>query len=202
MSGAGRRDAPRLAAPRLTPPRLTPPTAAFHASFLTALDEYHDEGGHLELDASLLADPAEFARYLEALLDEVSRPGSWARYVARIPGAAALDPPGYEYVPQTVLWWVAGDAYIGRVSIRHRLTPDLMREGGNIGYEVRPSARGRGYATAILAAALPLAADLGVGPALIDCEADNLASQRVLEKCGGRIQRREGGSLYYLVPTR
>ena len=75
------------------------------------------------------------------------------------------------YVPQTVLWWVAGDEYLGRLSIRHRLTPHLLYFGGNIGFEVRPSARRRGHATAMLAAALPLAAALGIDPARVDCDA-------------------------------
>ena len=93
-------------------------------------------------------------------------------------------------MPQTVLWWAAGDEYLGRLAIRHRLTPDLRVEGGNIGYEVRPGARRRGHATAMLAAALPLAAALGIDPAHVDCDADNLASRRVIEKNGGRLRAR------------
>ncbi len=54
----------------------------------------------------------------------------------------------------------------------------------------------------MLAAALPLAAALGIEFARIDCDDDNDASRRVIEKNGGRLERRERGSLYYLVPTR
>ncbi len=183
-------------------PRFAPPSLALRASFLAALAEYHDEGRHLELDAALLAEPDEFGRYVAALLAEAGEPGSLVRYLERSHGAPDLDPPGYERVPQTVLWWVDGDEYLGRVAIRHRLTPNLRRRGGNIGYEVRPSARGRGHASAMLAAALPLAAALGVNPALIDCDVENEASRRVIEKCGGRVQRYEGGTLYYTVATR
>jgi predicted acetyltransferase len=106
------------------------------------------------------------------------------------------------YVPQTWLWWVAGDEFLGRLSIRHRLTPHLLVEGGNIGYEVRPSARGMGHATAMLAAALPLATALGIELAHLDLDDDNVASRRVIEKNGGTLERREGSCLYYLVPTR
>ena len=56
---------------------------------------------------------------------------------------------------ETVLWWVERREYLGRISIRHRLNDALLREGGNIGFEVRPGARRRGHATAMLAAALP-----------------------------------------------
>jgi predicted acetyltransferase len=186
----------------VAPPRLVPPSPAMRVSFLEALSEYHDEGRHRELNAALLADPEEFPRYVAALRAEAGEPGALVRYLEEIHGAAELDPPGYEYVPQTVLWWAAGTRYLGRLAIRHRLTPQLCRAGGNIGYEVRPSARGRGHASAMLAAALPLAAELGVNPALMDCEVDNEASRRVIEKCGGRLQRYEGATLYYVVATR
>jgi len=54
----------------------------------------------------------------------------------------------------------------------------------------------------MLAAALPLAAALGIDPVRVDCDVDNTASRRVIEKNGGRLEREEGGSLYFLVPTR
>jgi predicted acetyltransferase len=186
----------------VTTPGFATPSPTMHVSFLEALAEYHEERRHRELDAALLADPAEFEGYVAALLAEASVPGSLARYLEVVHGAVELDPPGYEYVPQTVLWWAAGTQYLGRLAIRHRLTPQLRRAGGNIGYEVRPSARGRGHASAMLAAALPLAAELGVNPALVDCEVENEASRRVIEKCGGRLQRYEGATLYFLVATR
>jgi predicted acetyltransferase len=104
-------------------------------------------------------------------------------------------------VPQTVLWWVAGDEYLGRLSIRHRLTAHLLHEGGNIGFEVRPGARRRGHATAMLAAALPLAAALGVDPARLDCDVDNPASRRVIEKNGGVLDEERDDVLFFWVPT-
>jgi predicted acetyltransferase len=55
-------------------------------------------------------------------------------------------------VPQTTLWWVSGDEYLGRISIRHRLTAHLREIGGHIGYDIRLSARQHGHATAMLAA--------------------------------------------------
>lgn len=182
-------------------PRLAPPGVAFHASFLEALREYHGEGRHLELDAGLLAHHDVFARYVEALDAGAERPDEAAALLARLCGRPAAPPPD-GYVPETVRWWVAGDEYLGRISIRHVLTPHLLREGGNIGYEVRPSVRRRGHATAMLAAALPLAAGLGIGPARVDCEAGNVASRRVIEKNGGVFAEERDGSLYFWVPTR
>jgi predicted acetyltransferase len=192
MAGGGPPEAPRLAKP----------TREAHASFLEALAEYQAEGRHLELPVDLLADPDEFARYAAALRADVDHPGAPTEYLADLRGEPAPEPWPDGYVPQSTYWWLAGDEYLGRLSLRHRLTPHLRVEGGNIGFEVRPSARGGGHATAMLAAALPLAAAIGVGPALLDCEADNVVSRRVIEKNGGRLEREGGGSLYFLVPTR
>ena len=136
----------------------------FHASWLEALREYHDEGRHDWLDEDIFADRDEFARYCAAVNAGVERPGEPDFYLSHLYGT---PPPGEwvdGYVPQTVLWWVAGDEYLGRLSIRHRLTPHLLYFGGNIGFEVRPGARRRGHATAMLAAALPLAAASGHRP--------------------------------------
>jgi GNAT superfamily N-acetyltransferase len=182
-------------------PRLDRPDVAFHASFLAALEEYHAEGHHLELPAAALADPAEFARYVAALRADVGRPGEPDRYVAALTGSAPPTPPDGGYAPQTTQWWVRGEDYLGRVAIRHHLTEDLLREGGHIGFEVRPSARRQGHATAMLAAALPVAASLGIELAHADCDVDNTASRRVIEKNGGRIEREQGQNFYFLIPT-
>ena len=191
---------PHLAQPAR--PHLALPAIDQQASFLTALAEYHAEGSHAELPAELLADPAEFGRYVAALRSGVACPGEPAFYLAALRGEPPPDPWPDGYVPQNAYWWVAGDEYLGRLAIRHRLTPHLLVEGGNIGYEVRPSARRRGHATAMLAASLPLAAALGIDQALLECDEDNPASRRVIEKIGGRLERRGAGSLYFLVPTR
>ena len=142
-----------------------------------------------------------YVAYVAALGAGAQRPGEPDFYLAALEqGPRPVSWPD-GYVPQTVFWWVAGDAYLGRLSIRHRLTAHLLHEGGNLGFEVRPSARGRGHATAMLAAALPLAAALGVDPARLDCEAGNVASRRVIEKNGGVLDEERDGALFFWVPT-
>ena len=182
------------------PPRLVTPSVRFRRSFLKALAEDQQEGRHEELDALLLAEPAEFERYVDALRADAASPGALARYVWSLRGKEPpYQPDGY--VAQTILWWAEGDEYLGRVSIRHRLTLRLLYEGGHIGYEVRPSARRCGHGTAMLAAALPLTAALGVERALIDCDPDNVGSRRVIEKNGGVFDGEHDDELYYWVPT-
>ena len=182
--------------------RLVAPGVSLQTSFLAALTEYQAEGRHLELDVAALADPGEFARYVAALAADVERPGEPDRYAAALTGVPAAAAPEGGYVPQTTLWWVAGDEYLGRIGIRHYLTDGLRRRGGHIGFEVRPSARSVGNATVMLGAVLPVAAGLHIHPAHVDCDSDNVASRRVIEKNGGILEREEGGSLYFLVPTR
>jgi GNAT superfamily N-acetyltransferase len=184
------------------PPRFVRPDARLHASFLAALREYHGEGRHLEYDAKPLEDPAEFARYCAAVNAGAERPGEPDFYCARLYGRPYPGEWVDGYVPQTVLWWAAGDEYLGRLSIRHRLTPHLLYHGGNIGFEVRPSARRQGHATAMLASALPLAAELGIDPARIDCEVRNAASRRVIEKNGGALDEERDGSYFFWIATR
>jgi predicted acetyltransferase len=105
------------------------------------------------------------------------------------------------WVPATTYWWVDGTEYLGRLQIRHRLTPWLLGAGGHIGYDVRPSARRRGHATAMLANALPIAAGMGIDPVLITCDVDNVASRRVIEVNGGVYENERFGKLRFWVPT-
>lgn len=183
-------------------PHFARPDVRFHASYLGAISEYHAERRHVELDERPLEDPGEFARYCAAVNAGVERPGEPDFYLARLYGTPVPGEWVDGYVPMTTLWWVAGDEYVGRLSIRHRLTPHLLYHGGNIGFEVRPTARRRGHATAMLAAALPLAAELGIDRARVDCEVGNAASRRVIEKNGGVLDEERDGSYFFWVPTR
>jgi predicted acetyltransferase len=183
-------------------PHFERPDARFRASVLEAIHEYHAEGRHAELDTGAIEEPGEFARYCAALNAGVERPGEPDFYLAELYGTPVPGEWVDGYVPQTVLWWVAGDEYLGRLSIRHRLTPHLLYHGGNIGFEVRPVARRQGRAAAMLAAALPLAAELGIDPARLDCEAGNAASRRVIERNGGVLDEERDGSCFFWVPTR
>lgn len=74
---------------------------------------------------------------------------------------------------------------VGRASIRYALDASHAERGGHVGYGVITAFRGRGYATAILRAAVDLAHRDGVGPLLVTCDVNNVASAKVIERCGG-----------------
>ena len=102
-------------------------------------------------------------------------------------------------VPYTELWFVNGPVYIGTLVIRHRLTSDLRREGGHIGYHVVPAHRRRGHATAMLAAGCVRCRDRGMRRLLITCAEDNIGSRRVIEANGGTLANVTGGICRYRI---
>ena len=113
-----------------------------------------------------------FRRYLEALAEQERGENLRA-----------------DHVPETFLFAFAGTSIVGRVSIRHALTPFLERVGGHIGYVVVPEYRRQGYATAILRQSLEIARQkLGLTRVLVTCDEDNIGSIRVIEKNGGVLE--------------
>lgn len=172
-------------------PQLTAPDVRFHASFLDAVREFTEAG----LDPAALVgeevhayekawrEPAGFAAFVHMLCAETERP--------RRP----------DWVPMTNLWYAQGDSFLGRLSIRHRLSPFLLELGGHIGYAVRPGARRQGHATAMLRDALPLCRQLGIERALLTCDSTNTASRKVIEANGGEFEDRRGVKLRYWIRT-
>lgn len=74
---------------------------------------------------------------------------------------------------------------IGLLQIRYELSKDDSAKYGDIGYGVRPSERGKGYATAMLRYALSVCREKGMKRAILGCYSDNLASAAVIRKNGG-----------------
>ncbi len=74
---------------------------------------------------------------------------------------------------------------VGAIGIRWKQVPILMTFGGLIGYSVRPSQRGKGYATEMLKLALDKFKNTNIQNILITCKDFNIASKKVIEKNGG-----------------
>jgi predicted acetyltransferase len=161
---------------------LVPPGLRYYGSFLVADAESTAEGTG------------------RGVTDEVGFAALLARFEQY---AAGRDLPANR-VRETTLWLVDGDVYLGRISIRHELTDDLRRVGGHIGYDVRPSRRRQGHGTRMLALAIPHAAAIGVDPALVTCDHENVPSRRMIERFGG-VPADDGiavaGTLRFFLPT-
>ena len=159
------------------PSQLITPDLAYIPSYVLALKEGHRCGGGALPTADhvlgIVADPRAF-------LDDLSAP--------KPPTFINEKGEVVERVPQTTLWLVEGNEFLGDAKIRHRLNDRLFQSGGHIGYGVRPSARNKGHATELLRQALIWIRDnLGLDKALLSCLEENIASARVMEKNGGQL---------------
>lgn len=98
-------------------------------------------------------------------------------------------PSGEEFdrVPYETLWVMEGEKFIGEVSFRHELNKFLEDFGGHVGYGIRPSLSGQGYATLALKLTLQRAKIMGMEKLMVSCSPDNPASERVIVKNGGEF---------------
>ena len=74
------------------------------------------------------------------------------------------------------------------MNIRHRLNDSLLLSGGHIGDGIRPSERGKGFGTKMIALALEECSRLGIKRVLMCCNRDNTASARTIVKNGGVLE--------------
>jgi predicted acetyltransferase len=102
--------------------------------------------------------------------------------VRRFEDAATVPPGG---VRSTEFWLEVDREIVGGVRLRFALNASLEQEGGHIGYDVRPSARRRGFGKLMLRLVLPEARRVGLERALLTADADNYPSLRIIENNGG-----------------
>lgn len=177
-------------------PDLVVPHTGVHTSFVDAMAEFAAEGRGSTADNSMVG------RDIRVHGGSWADPVVFARYVRTVVADSATDAPRPSgFVPSTTLWWVEGGTYLARIAVRHSLTPWLLEQGGHIGYDVRPSARREGHATAMLRATLPVAAGLSIDRLLITCDYDNIGSRKVIEACGGVLEGRRADKLRYWLPA-
>ncbi len=149
--------------------RLIKPTAKYKKSFIEAMKEFHREEIKNDTDIKKLEN--NFVEFVKKMRDYEKGKNL---------------PKGY--VPASYYWLVDNLEFIGETTIRHRLTEALKKEGGHIGYGIRPTKRKRGYGTKILALALQKAKKLGIKKVLITCDDDNIGSWKIIEANGGILQ--------------
>lgn len=123
----------------------------------------------------IAADPVAFVRQFTVAGGTVKLGDG--REVARLPGPVR---------------WMWDGAFCGAISLRYvpgteELPAHVL---GHIGYAVVPWKRRLGYATQALRQMLPFAAGAGLRHVDLTCDADNLASQKVIEGNGGVLVAR------------
>jgi len=148
--------------------RLVKPTKIYEESWRQALAEFEAEGcsGFWNIPEK----PTDINEYIERTKNHEK----------------GIDIPE-DWVSATTFWLIDEDRFVGHVNIRHELNQQLEKIGGNVGYYIRPTERGKGYGKKILELALVEAKKLGLESVLITCDVDNLFSQKVVEYNGGRF---------------
>jgi predicted acetyltransferase len=155
-------------------PKLISPTTRLRDSWLESREEW---GREYQSGAGLQAG------------DDVDTPDGFTAWIERLHREADHSVPVTGGRVHATYWWITErNAYLGAITLRHALNDFLLRAGGNIGYGIRPSARGRGLATWALGAVLPQARALGLDRVLVTCEDSNLASAGTIENCGGVLE--------------
>ncbi len=107
-------------------------------------------------------------------------------------------PEGWVPAIQLVSFDVAGQA-LGFLNLRLRLNDYLLENGGHIGYFVRPSERGKGYAKESLRQGLQIAKEKNIKRALVTCSTENPASRAVILANGGVYEDVRNGTERYWI---
>lgn len=108
------------------------------------------------------------------------------RYLA---GLEVREPSG-TLVPDSTFFCLDTDRnrFVGAVNIRYWLNESLLLRGGHIVDGIRPSERGKGFGTKMIALALEECDRLGVKNVLMCCDRDNASSARTIVKNGGVLE--------------
>ena len=167
----------------IQPMELVWPAAQYLPEYVRALeqnwspDNLRPQAGSDEL-ARIAQDPARF------LSEQVDRE-------AKGPPIVLPDGSTFPRLPGYTQWMWDGE-FCGSIGFRWQpgtteLPPYCL---GHIGYSVVPWKRQRGYATRALQLLLPLARAEGLAYVELTTDADNIASQRVIEANGGEVIER------------
>lgn len=141
----------------------------FEAQAIAYRQEYIDCGETLINGSSGLISYPNFSEWLKRVELE------------KIKKTAAEDTPATTYFTLRK----QDNKIIGSIQLRHHLTEELRKDGGNIGYGICPSERRKGYGTKQLALLLPKARALHIPKVMISCDKSNRGSAKVAMNNGG-----------------
>lgn len=80
---------------------------------------------------------------------------------------------------------------VGTINVRWNLTEAMKQFVGNIGYGIRPTERRKGYNKINLYLGMQEAQKLGLDRVMLDCDVNNLGSDRTLKALDGVLERTE-----------
>lgn len=80
---------------------------------------------------------------------------------------------------------------VGIINVRWNLNEAMLRFGGHIGYGIRPTERRKGYNKINLYLGMLEAKKVGLEKVMLDCDVNNLGSDKTLKALGGKLERTE-----------
>ena len=88
---------------------------------------------------------------------------------------------------------------LGFLNLRLRLNEGLLNYAGHIGYSIRPSERGKGYAKEALRQGMQVAKEKNIKKALVTCSVGNSVSRAVIVSNGGVFEDVRNGVERYWI---
>lgn len=154
--------------------KLVFPTIAYKLKAIDFIDEFYEYSSAINGSGSL-------DRFLKESTYE-----AWLDKIAADIDIANVQPPR---VPALTYFFVReeDEKIIGMVNLRLALNDFIKNEAGHIGYCIRPTERGRHYASEMLMLALKVYDCIGISDIILTCDKDNPASAKTIISCGGKL---------------
>ena len=143
------------------------------------LDEFVEYGSDINGSGSLdkIHDGYTFEEALDRCLKMENE--EYAKSVNRCPGKTFL------------LIRENDNKIVGSINIRWNLNDAMLNFGGHIGYGIRPTERRKGYNKINLYLGMIEAKKVGLDKVMLDCDVNNLGSDKTLKALGGILERTE-----------
>lgn len=103
------------------------------------------------------------------------------------------------FVPAVSYLIFDGNDIVGAINLRYKSNDFILNVAGHIGYAILPSMRNKGYATEALRECLIKACQMGLETVVITTDLDNVASQRVIAKNGGKFVEEKGDKKIFAI---
>ena len=140
-------------------------------------------------------DAAEYIREFREYQSEINGTGGLDRFVDSGDYEGWLEKLSMDYtripdekrVPARTYFLVreSDSRIVGMINIRLALNERLSHYGGNIGYSIRPTERGKGYNNINLYLGLKVCRKYGIERIFMDADLENPASWKTMEAFGG-----------------
>ena len=129
---------------------------------------------------------------------------SYDEYISKVlPELISYEHPVHMpdwFVPETYYYLWDEGRLVGEFRIRHHLTEALRNGAGHIGYSIKRDERGKGYGTAGLKLTLLEAKKIVPEDEIyLRVNKDNIASQKVMLKNGGKIVGEDEGHFFVRI---